>query len=101
MPPLPLSAYLYLLGFFILRFCFSLCVLYLVCFALQAAAEQRQSRKRFLDAFEDLSRAEACSKKMKMDRIIAKTTVEVQKADIEQETLRMAAMHAMFMPRTP
>jgi hypothetical protein len=82
-------------------FCISLCVLYLVCFDLQAAEKQRRSSKRFLEALEDYSRAEAVSKKLKMDRVIAKATIEVQQKDVEQERVRMAAMRAFFMPSTP
>jgi hypothetical protein len=74
---------------------------YLVFFALQAAETQRQSRKRFLEALEDCSRAETASRKLKMNRIIAKATIGVQKEDIELERVRMAAMHDCFMPHTP
>jgi hypothetical protein len=64
--------------------------------ALQAAAMQRQSRKRFLEALDDLSRAQAVSKKIKMHRIIAKATIAVLTEDVEQERLSMAAIHAIF-----
>jgi hypothetical protein len=74
---------------------------YLVCFPLQAAEKQRQSRKRFLEALEECSRAETVTRKLKMDRIIAKATIGVQKEDVELERVRMAAMQDCFMPRTP
>jgi hypothetical protein len=82
-------------------FFFSLRFLYPVCFPLQAAEKHRQSRKRFLAALEDCSLAEAVFKKLKMDRIIAKAMIGVQKEDVAQERVRMAAMHAFFMPCTP
>ena len=69
--------------------------------ALQATVMQRQSRKRFLEALEDFSRAQAVSKKIKMHRIIAKATIAVHTEDVKQERLSMAAMHAIFMPPTP
>ena len=64
--------------------------------ALQAAVMQRQSRKRFLEALDDLSRAQAVSKKIKMHRIIAKATIAVLTEDVEQERLSMATIHAIF-----
>jgi hypothetical protein len=70
-------------------FFFSLRILYAVCFPLQAAEKQRQSRKRLLQALDDCSRAEAVSKKLKMDRIIAKATIEVQKEDVKQDRVTM------------
>jgi nitrogen fixation protein FixH len=71
------------------------------CFPKQAVEKQRQSRKRFVEALEDFSQAEALSKKLKMDRIIAKATIQEQRKDVEQGRVKMAAMHAFFMPRTP
>jgi hypothetical protein len=96
---LPLSSYLS-----VGLFCFILNVFVLTAslafrlFCLQAAETQRQSRKRFLAALEDCSRAEAVSKKLKMERIVAQATIWVQKEDVAQERVRMAAMHAFFMP---
>jgi hypothetical protein len=57
-----------------------------------------QHWKRFLAALEDCSRAEAVSKKLKMERIVAQAMIWVQKEDVAQERVRMAAMHAFFMP---
>jgi hypothetical protein len=76
---LPLWLYLSVsLFFFILNVFVLTASLVSRMFCLQAAEEQRQSRKRFLAALEDCSLAEAVSKKLKMDCIIAQAMIGVQ-----------------------